>query len=281
VPRILAKDTLAPKVTRYRIHAPEIARHRKPGQFVLVRLGDEGERFPLTIVDSDPAEGSITLIVQEVGVSSALMARLEVGAEVRDVLGPLGHPTEIRKYGTCVCIGGGIGVAPLYPIAKGLAAAGNRVVGIIGARSKELLILEKEMIGVCERVHVTTDDGSSGTKGFVSDVLRERMKLGDHFDFAVVIGPVPMMKVTSGVTKEAAIPTIVSLNPIMVDGTGMCGGCRVLVGTETRFACVDGPEFDGHLVDFDALASRLKGYNHLRECAMKALQPNKKKECCQ
>ncbi|MFZ4694187.1 MAG: sulfide/dihydroorotate dehydrogenase-like FAD/NAD-binding protein [Verrucomicrobiia bacterium] len=271
---LLSKETLAPKVTRYRVLAPEIARRRRPGQFVLVRLNDDGERFPLTIVDSDPAEGSITLIVQDVGVSSGLMAQLKVGEAIQDVLGPLGHPTEIRKYGTCVCIGGGIGVAPLFPIAKGLAEAGNRVVGILGARTKELIILEKEMRAVCERLHVTTDDGSSGTKGFVSDVLRERMKLGDHFDFAVVIGPVPMMKVTSGVTKEAAIPTIVSLNPIMVDGTGMCGGCRVLVGDETRFACVDGPEFDGHKVNFDALASRLKGYNHLRECAMKALQPD-------
>lgn len=272
MPKLISKETLAPKVNRYRVLAPEVARHRRPGQFVLLRIDEDGERFPVTIADADPVEGSITLIIQEVGVSTALLARMEPGAEIRDVLGPLGHPTDLRKYGTCVCIGGGIGVAPLYPIAKGLADAGNRVVGIIGARSKEMLILEKEMRTVCERLHVTTDDGSSGTKGFVSDVLRERLKSGDHFDFAVVIGPVPMMKVTSGVTKEAAIPTIVSLNPIMVDGTGMCGGCRVLVGNETRFACVDGPEFDGHLVDFDALASRLKGYHHLRECAMKALK---------
>ncbi|MCC7519931.1 MAG: sulfide/dihydroorotate dehydrogenase-like FAD/NAD-binding protein [Verrucomicrobiae bacterium] len=271
--RILFKETLAPKVTRYRIHAPQIARRRKPGQFVLVRLIKEGERFPLTLVDSDPEEGSITLIVQEVGVSSGLMARMPVGAAIQDVLGPLGRPTEIRAYGACVCVGGGIGVAPIYPIAKGLAAAGNRVAGILGARTREMLILEKEMGQVCETVQAATDDGSAGRKGLVSDALRDQLKRGATYNFAVAIGPVPMMKAVCEVTKAAGIPTIVSLNPIMVDGTGMCGGCRVVVADETRFACVDGPEFDGHQVDFDGLASRLRGYSPFRECALQGLEP--------
>ncbi|NUN93819.1 MAG: sulfide/dihydroorotate dehydrogenase-like FAD/NAD-binding protein [Verrucomicrobiae bacterium] len=275
--RIIFKESLAPGVTRYRVRAPDVARRRKPGQFVLLRLREEGERFPLTIVDSDSEEGSITLIVQEVGVSSALMARLNPGDAILDLLGPLGRPTEIRRHGDCVCVGGGIGVAPLYPIAAALTAAGNRVTGILGAREQRLLILEEEMRRVCADLHIATDDGSSGTRGLVSDLLRDRLRQDDRYAFAAVIGPVPMMKAVCAVTKEAGIPTIVSLNPIMVDGTGMCGGCRVSVGGETRFACVDGPEFDGHRVDFDRLALRLKGYHHLRECALQALGPREAK----
>ena len=270
---VLDKQLLAPKVYRLRVLAPEIARVRRPGQFVALRVNEYGERFPLTIADSDPVEGSITLVVQEVGVSTQLLCQMAVGQALSDIAGPMGHPTEIAKYGNCVCVAGGIGAAPLYPIAKALKEAGNKVTTIIGARTKDLLILEKELRAASDEVFLTTDDGSYGSKGFVSDMLRKLINEGRHFDFAAVIGPVPMMRVTSAVTKEFGIKTIVSLNPIMVDGTGMCGGCRVLIGGQTKFACVDGPEFDGHQVDFDALASRLKMYDHLKACASGACAP--------
>jgi len=272
---VLEKEVLAPspKVVRLRVRAPEIARRRRPGQFVALRINEYGERFPLTIVDSNPQEGSITLIVQEVGLSTGLLCQMGVGDSILDVVGPLGHPTDIALYGTCVCVGGGIGVAPLFPIAKGLKQAGNTVVAIIGARTEELIILEEEMRSVSDELFLATDDGSKGRKGFVSDVLKGLIQEGRHFDLAVAIGPVPMMKAVSNVTREPGIHTIVSLNPIMVDGTGMCGGCRVLVGGETHFACVDGPEFDGHQVDFNALSSRLKMYDHLKECVSGAYGP--------
>jgi ferredoxin--NADP+ reductase len=271
--KILSKEVLAPKVYRLRVHAPEIAKVRKAGQFVALRVNQYGERFPLTIVDSDPQEGSLTLIIQEVGVSTQLLCSVPVGESIIDVAGPLGHPTEVKRFGHCICVGGGIGVAPLYPIAKALKQAGNTVSTIIGARTKELLILENELRGVSDDVFLTTDDGSYGAKGFVSDMLRKLVNEGKKFDFAVVIGPVPMMRVTCGVTKEFGIKTIVSLNPIMVDGTGMCGGCRVLIDGKTKFACVDGPEFDGHQVDFGALTSRLRMYDHLKQCASGAFAP--------
>ncbi|MFH0939286.1 MAG: sulfide/dihydroorotate dehydrogenase-like FAD/NAD-binding protein [Planctomycetota bacterium] len=270
---MLDKQMLAPKVYRLRILAPEIARVRRPGQFVVLRVNEYGERFPLTIVDSDPVEGSLTLIVQEVGVSTQLLCLMTVGQALLDVVGPLGHPAEIAYFGNCICVGGGIGVAPLYPIAKALKEVGNKITIIIGARTKELVVLEREMRVVSDDVFLTTDDGSYGDKGFVSDKLRNLIKAGRKFDFAAVIGPVPMMRVTSNVTKEFGIKTIVSLNPIMVDGTGMCGGCRVLIGGQTKFACVDGPEFDGHQVDFDALTSRLKMYDHLKQCASGVCAP--------
>ncbi len=267
---LLEKTTLAPKVIRYRILAPEIARKRQAGQFVILRLNADGERFPLTLVDSDPKEGSITLIVQETGPSTLLMGRLKVGEAIRDILGPLGHPTEIAAYGTCVCVAGGIGAAPLYPIARALKAAGNRVITILGARTAGLMILENELRAASDELLPTTDDGSRGARGFVSDVLKGLIDRGEKLDCVVAIGPVPMMRAVSEVTRGPGIRTIVSLNPIMVDGTGMCGGCRVRVGGETRFACVDGPEFDGHRVDFGALISRLKMYDHLKPCALEA-----------
>ncbi|MGD0090856.1 MAG: sulfide/dihydroorotate dehydrogenase-like FAD/NAD-binding protein [Planctomycetota bacterium] len=272
---ILDKQLIGPKVYRLRIRAPEIARVRRAGQFVALRVTKEGERFPLTIVDSDPAEGSLTLIVQEVGLSTQNLCQKNAGEEISDVAGPLGHPTDIEKFGNCVCVGGGIGVAPMYPIAKALRQAGNKVTTIIGARTKDLIILEKEMRAVSDDVVLATDDGSLGMKGFVSDVLKHLVTgEGRHFDLAAAIGPVPMMRAVCNVTKELGIRTIVSLNPIMVDGTGMCGGCRVLIGGQTKFACVDGPEFDGHQVDFAALMSRLRMYDHLKaQCVSGAFAP--------
>jgi ferredoxin--NADP+ reductase len=275
---ILSKELLGPKVYRLRITAPEIAKVRKAGQFVALRVTTEGERFPLTIVDSDPAEGSLTLIIQEVGLSTQLLCAKNVGESICDIAGPMGHPTEIEKFGNVVCVGGGIGVAPLLPIAKALKLAGNHVTTIIGARTKDLIILEKEMRSASTEVVLASDDGSVGMKGFVSDVIKHLvLKEGRHFDFCAAIGPVPMMRAVSNVTKELGIRTIVSLNPIMVDGTGMCGGCRVLIGGQTKFACVDGPEFDGHLVDFAALTSRLRMYDHLKDkCVSGAFAPAQK-----
>jgi len=272
---ILDKQLLGPKVYRLRVRAPEVARVRRAGQFVALRVNKEGERFPLTIVDSDPVDGSITLIVQEVGLSTQSLCQKNAGDEILDVAGPLGHPTDIEKFGNCVCVGGGIGVAPLYPIAKALKQAGNNVTTIIGARTAGSSFLRGEMREVSNDVVLATDDGSLGMKGFVSDVLKHLVqKGGRHFDLAAAIGPVPMMRAVCNVTKELGIRTIVSLNPIMVDGTGMCGGCRVLIGGQTKFACVDGPEFDGHQVDFAALMSRLRMYDHLKEqCVSGAFAP--------
>jgi ferredoxin--NADP+ reductase len=239
---------------------PKLARKARPGQFVIVRASEDGERIPLTIADADPEAGSITLIFQVVGKSTTLLARMEPGDEILDVVGPLGVPTEIERFGRVLCIGGGIGAAPLYPIAKALKAAGNTVTTILGGRSKNLVMLEKEFRAISDALHITTDDGSHGRKGFVTDALKDLLAAGETFDRAWAIGPVPMMKAVCDVTRGAGIPTVVSLNPIMVDGTGMCGGCRVIVGGKVKFACVDGPEFDGHQVDFDTLAKRLTTY---------------------
>jgi ferredoxin--NADP+ reductase len=242
---------------------PKLARKARPGQFVIVRASEDGERIPLTIADTDPEAGSITLIFQVVGKSTTLLARMEPGDEVLDVVGPLGVPTEIKRFGRVLCVGGGIGAAPLYPVAKALKAAGNAVTTILGGRSKNLVILENEFRAISDAVVVTTDDGTYGRKGFVTDALNDLLAAdpgAPGFDRAWAIGPVPMMKAVCDVTRGAGIPTVVSLNPIMVDGTGMCGGCRVIVGEKVKFACVDGPEFDGHRVDFDTLAKRLTTY---------------------
>ena len=239
---------------------PKLARKARPGQFVIVRASEDGERIPLTIADADPEAGSIALIFQVVGKSTTLLSRMEPGDEILDVVGPLGVPTEIERFGRVLCIGGGIGAAPLYPVAKALKAAGNAVTSILGGRSKNLVILENEFRAISDAVVVTTDDGTYGRKGFVTDALNDLLAAGDRFDRAWAIGPVPMMKAVCDVTRAANIPTVVSLNPIMVDGTGMCGGCRVIVGGKVKFACVDGPEFDGHAVDFDTLARRLTTY---------------------
>ncbi len=241
------------------IEAPRIARKASPGQFVILKATEDGERIPLTMAETDPEKGTITVIYMVVGKSTALFKTLQVGDCYQDVIGPLGKPTHLEKVGTVVCVGGGTGVAVLHPITRALKEIGNHVICIIGARSKDLLILEDRMREASHELHVCTDDGSYGHHGFVTDVLKEVLDK-DDIKLAVAIGPVPMMKFVSLITKEKEVPTIVSLNPIMVDGTGMCGGCRVSIGGENKFACVDGPEFDGHQVDYDELMLRLQAY---------------------
>lgn len=241
------------------IDAPQIAKKARPGQFVILKANENGERIPLTMADTDPEKGTITVIYMVVGKSTALFKTLQVGDGYQDVIGPLGKPTHLEKLGKVVCVGGGTGIAVLHPITRGLKELGNQVTTILGARSKDLLILEDQMRSVSDDFYITTDDGSYGRKGLVTDVLREMLEKED-VKLVVAIGPVPMMKFVSLLTKEFDVKTMVSLNPIMVDGTGMCGGCRVSVGGETRFACVDGPEFDGHLVDYDELMLRLQAY---------------------
>ena len=258
--RILEKRELGPDVHLYKFHAPDVAKFRKPGQFVIIRINDDGERIPLTIADVDADEGSITLIVQSVGKTTLEMSMMKVGDSIPDIAGPLGEPTHIEKVGHVVCVGGGIGTAPLYPVAKAMKDIGNRITGILGARTADLLILEEEMRSVSDDLVITTDDGSQGKKGLVTDAIKDLVEKGEKFDLCVAMGPPIMMKFVSLLTKELGIPTLVSLNPLMVDGTGMCGGCRVTVGGETKFACVDGPEFDGHLVDFDEMMNRLTMY---------------------
>jgi ferredoxin--NADP+ reductase len=258
--QIVEARLLATAVKQFKIAAPEIAGKRKPGQFVVLRINEEGERIPLTMADADPQAGTITLIFQEVGASTAKLGKLKAGDSISDLIGPLGIPTHIEKFGTVVCVGGGIGIAPVYPIAKGMREAGNTVLSIIGARTKDLLILEEEMAAVSNVLKISTDDGSYGYHGFVSDVLQDFIDQGTTIDLAVAIGPVPMMRVVCNVTRNKNIKTVVSLNPIMVDATGMCGACRVTVGGKTRFVCVDGPEFDGHQVDFAELVKRQRAY---------------------
>ena len=258
--RIVEKTDLSENVVRMVLEAPAIARKRKAGQFVVLIMDEKGERIPLTIVDSDPGQGTITIIFQVVGKTTAAMSAMKAGDAFRDVQGPLGNPTDIHRVGQVVCIGGGVGVGVVYPLAAALKQAGNRVISIIGARTKALLILEEEMKGVSDRLIVATDDGSYGFHGFVSTVLQDLIDAGERIDEVFAIGPVPMMKVIADLTRPHGIRTIVSLNPIMVDATGMCGACRVSVGGKTKFTCVDGPEFDGHQVDFDLLASRLRMY---------------------
>jgi len=241
------------------IEAPRIARKAKPGQFVILKANENGERIPLTMAETDPEKGTITVIYMVVGKSTALFKTLKVGDGYQDVIGPLGQPTHIKKIGKVVCVGGGTGVAVLHPITRALKEAGNHVISIIGARNKDLLILEDRMREASHELKVCTDDGSYGLKGFVTDALKGILDK-EKIEQVVAIGPVPMMKFVSKMTKEYNVPTLVSLNPIMIDGTGMCGGCRVSVGGETKFACVDGPEFDGHLVDYDELMKRLQAY---------------------
>ena len=242
------------------IEAPKIAAKAKPGQFVILKANEDGERIPLTMAYTDPEKGIIAIIYQVVGKSTALFKTLQVGDSYQDVIGPLGKPTHVEKLGKVICVGGGTGIAVLHPIARALKEAGNHVIAIIGARSKDILIMEDFMKKASNELHVCTDDGSYGHHGFVTDVLKKILEK-ERIDQAVAIGPVPMMKFVTMMTKEYNVPTLVSLNPIMVDGTGMCGGCRVSVGGVNKFACVDGPEFDGHKVDFDELMLRLQAYS--------------------
>ncbi|MCB4791608.1 MAG: sulfide/dihydroorotate dehydrogenase-like FAD/NAD-binding protein [Elusimicrobia bacterium] len=254
---IISKINLANNVKQIEVQAPQIAKKALAGQFVMLRVSEKGERIPLTIAGKNIDKGTITFIFQEIGKTTASLGRLEPGDNIPDILGPLGHPTEIKKIGTVAAIGGGVGVAEILPVAKAYKEAGNKVIGIIGARNKDLVILEAEMKQACDQLFVTTDDGSYGQKGFVSNVLQGLIEKGEGIGLVYAIGPVPMMKVISNLTKPYNIHTIVSLNPIMVDGTGMCGACRVSVGGKTKFACVEGPEFNGHEVNWDELIKRL------------------------
>jgi NAD(P)H-flavin reductase len=268
--RILKREQLSQQVWRYRLEAPRIARKRKAGQFVIVRASDDGERIPLTIANADAEQGWIEIIFQVVGHGTTVLSNLQEEDRVSDLVGPLGRPTHIEKFGSCLCIGGGVGIAPLYPIVSALAAAGNEVTTIIGARNESLLILEEEMRARSSRLLITTDDGSKGHKGFVSQVAQGLIDDGERFDLAVVIGPAIMMKITTGVTVGNGIKTFASLNPIMIDGTGMCGGCRVTVHGETKFGCVDGPEFDAAGIDWNELMQRLGSYRDFENTSLDA-----------
>lgn len=251
------------------IDAPRISKKAKPGQFVILQADETGERVPLTMADTNPEKGTITIIYMVVGKSTARFKDLKVGDEYYALIGPLGAPTHIEKLGKVVCVGGGTGIAVLHPIARALKEAGNEVTAILGSRTYDLLILEDKMRQASDTLHICTDDGSKGHHGFVTDVLKETIEKED-IALVVAIGPIPMMKFCSMITKEKGVKTMVSLNPIMVDGTGMCGGCRVSVGGKTKFACVDGPEFDGHQVDFDGLAKRLASYTEVEKQSLDA-----------
>ncbi|MGO8678768.1 MAG: sulfide/dihydroorotate dehydrogenase-like FAD/NAD-binding protein [Limisphaerales bacterium] len=269
--RILSKTLLSPNVTRLEVLAPRIAQIRLPGQFVIVRRCEGAERIPLTIADADPASGSIALVIQAVGKSTRELAALEPGEAITDIAGPLGHATDLVASGRALCIGGGVGTAVLHPIAQGLHGRGVQVLSIIGGRSRQWVILEPQLRRFGQVV-VCTDDGSYGRHGFVTDAARDALAQGG-IDVVYAVGPVPMMRAVVNLTRPLNVRTIVSLNPVMVDGTGMCGGCRVAVGNETKFACVDGPEFDGHLVDFDLLMDRLTTYREFEQQSLAACQP--------
>jgi len=259
VAELLKIEEIAPLFKRYLVHTPEIARKHRAGQFVIVLLHERGERIPLTIADSDAEAGTITLVVQEVGKSTMEMGTLEEGSQI-EVVGPLGTATHIEKVGTCVCIGGGAGIAPLLPIARALKEAGNQVVSILGGRTEELVILRPEMEAASNEMIYTTDDGSFGRKGLVTHALETFVEERGKPEIVIAIGPAIMMKAVAEMTRPLEIPTVVSLNTIMIDGTGMCGGCRVAVGGESKFVCVDGPEFDAHKVDFDLMMKRQRTY---------------------
>ncbi|MEK6758340.1 MAG: sulfide/dihydroorotate dehydrogenase-like FAD/NAD-binding protein [Deltaproteobacteria bacterium] len=276
---IIEKKELAHTVYQFRIKAPLIAKKRKAGQFVVLRMNEQGERIPLTIVDSNETDGTITIIAQEVGKSTAILCGMGAGDSILDVVGPLGKPTHIENFGIAVCVGGGIGTAPVLPIARAMKAAGNKVVSIIGARTKELLILEPEMREASDELHVTTDDGSYGHHGFVTQVLQKMIDEGVKIGCVVGIGPIPMMRAVSNTTKPYGILTMVSLNPIMVDGTGMCGACRVTVGGKNQFVCVDGPEFNGAEVDFDELMMRNRTYFKEEKSAMEEFMYHEGPRC--
>jgi len=273
---IITKKELAPKIKLLEIVAPEIAAKAQTGQFVILRLDEAGERFPLTLVDWNKSKGTITLIFLEVGVSTERLGLLQEQDTIMDIIGPLGKPSEIKKYDLVCVIGGGVGTASAYPIARAFKEAGSRVIAINGAKTANLLILEDELAKVSDELYISTDDGTKGQKGFVSDVLKKLIEKGYKFNVVYAIGPTVMMRAVAEATRPYNIKTIVSLNPIMVDGMGMCGACRVTIGGATRFACVDGPEFDAHQVDFGELLKRQMAY--LSEEKM-ALQRMRERRC--
>lgn len=273
--KILEKEILAnnlgTKVVKLKLSAFDIAKKARAGQFVVIMVSEKGERIPLTVVDNEKEKGTITLIVQELGLTTKLLGKLKVGDSIYSLVGPLGHATEIKKYGKIILVGGGVGIAEIYPVAKEFKDAGNEVFTILGSRTKDLLILEEELRNVSDKLYIATDDGTYGKKGFTTDILKELLSSSrqQNMDYGLVyaVGPIPMMKYVSAVTKEFGVKTFVSLNSLMVDASGMCGGCRVTIGEKVKFACVDGPEFDAHLVDWQELEKRNKVYeqqeNHI------------------
>ncbi|MGE5329532.1 MAG: sulfide/dihydroorotate dehydrogenase-like FAD/NAD-binding protein [Deltaproteobacteria bacterium] len=260
--KIIKKKILAPATILMEIENPMIALKANPGQFIMLRVSEYGERIPLTICDYDSQKGIITLIFQEIGKTTKLLGALNEGDEILDLAGPLGNPTEIHNLKRVLVVGGGLGTALIYSQVKQMNANGAKIDVIIGARSESLIILEEELNPFCENVFIATDDGSKGHKGFVTDIIKKLIEEGNKYDRIFAVGPLIMMKVVSNLTKQYGVPTTVSMNPIMIDGTGMCGGCRLTVGDETKFACVDGPEFDGHLVDFDEAMKRQAIYKN-------------------
>jgi len=260
--KILEKEVYSedPRVTMFKIDAPKIAKKAKSGQFVVIRIDDKGERIPLTVADRDPEKGTVTIVFQEVGKTTAQLGRMNAGEYIKDFVGPLGKPTDFHGAKKIVCVGGGVGVAPVHHIAMGIKEEGRYLISIIGARTKDLLFWEDKMKSLSDELYVTTDDGSYGRKGFVTEVLKELLEKDKEIDLVIGIGPTIMMKFLCQTTEPFGVKTLVSLNPIMVDATGMCGACRVTVGGETKFVCVDGPEFDGHKVDFDELMQRMTIY---------------------
>ncbi len=266
--KILKKTELVPTIHLMEISAPRIAKKAQPGQFVMLRIDEAGERIPLTIADFDREKGTITMIFQEVGKTTMRLGSMNEGDELLDFIGPLGNPAHIEKVGTVVMVGGGVGVAPVFPQARAFRETANRVISIIGARSANLLLWEDRMREVSDELYITTDDGTKGHHGFVTDIVKKLLEKGTKIDRVIAIGPPVMMRAVAGVTRPSNVKTIVSLNSIMVDGTGMCGACRVLVANETKFACIDGPEFDAHLVDFTLLMNRLAQYQPEEKTAL-------------
>jgi len=266
--RIVVKTDLSATVSKHVIYAPLIAAKAKAGHFVILRAREGGERIPVTLVDWNAEDGTVTVIIQSIGKSTTEMNAFKQGDSFSDVAGPLGTPVEIKKWGTVLGVGGGVGIAELYPIAKAYREAGNRIISVLGARNKDLLILETEMAAISDKVIVTTDDGSAGKKGLVTDAMKELYAAGEKLDAIFTIGPIIMMKFVAETSRPHATPTFASLNPIMLDGTGMCGGCRVEVGGKTRFACVDGPMFDAHLTNFDLLMKRTAAYREQEQSSL-------------
>jgi len=269
MPKVLDNIQIGPQNWKMTVHVPRLVAKARAGQFVIIRVNERGERVPMSIAGLDKENGILTIIYQVVGKTSALMTAVKPGEEISDCVGPLGVPSHVEKWGTTCVVGGGIGIAPVYPIAQAYKEAGNKLITIVGARSKDILFYLEEHKAVADELHICTDDGSFGHHGFVSDVLKKILDDGVKIGMIMAIGPVPMMRVVSSLTKDYGVPTWVSLNPLMIDATGMCGGCRVSVGGETKFACVDGPDFDGHKVDFDLLTRRLEAYHQQERLAMK------------
>jgi ferredoxin/flavodoxin---NADP+ reductase len=279
--QVLETRLLAPDVKLFRIAAPRIARKRQAGQFVILRVHEHGERIPITIADSDAGRGDITIVVQGIGKTTKLLNSLQEGDAILDVVGPLGKPSEVLNFGTACVVGGGVGAAIAYPTAVALKRAGNRVISILGGRTRDLVILEDEIRRTSDALHVTTDDGSYGEKGLVTDKLRALVEGGDRIDYVLAIGPIPMMRAVAETTRPHAIKTVVSINSVMVDGTGMCGGCRVSVDGRSQFACVDGPEFDAHRVDFQNLANRNAMYREMESRALREFLDHPEKDLSQ